>query len=352
MRLFIADDEFLVLEGIERMLREINVECEVVGCSDDGESAWEMIQECRPDLLITDIRMPGLSGLELIQRCKQAYSHMLYIIISGYQEFAYAQQAIGLGVIAYIDKPITYGKLQTALMTAEDAYYKNRWRNTNNEFFMHKCDALVRLACEKKVDELRRTYEEVKQQVHREQWELNDYRRYMYMLTMFLTGAYYEKLEPEAVERHYPSYKNVYMLYSTEEIDEYADVIVHNLIDKIERLSSGTIHKTIQELMEYIRDNYASDISLNSLAQMAHISPVYLSTLFKEETGISYIKYVTELRLGKAKELLRSGEYLVTEVSEKVGYHNYRYFCDMFKKSTGMTPNEYKGTVRRGHETS
>lgn len=351
MKLFIADDEFLVLEGIKRMLCEVNVECETVGCAEDGETAWKMVQECQPDLLLTDIRMPGMTGFELIQRCKQLYPHMIYVIISGFQEFTYAQQAIGLGVVAYIDKPITYDKLQTALMAAEDAYYKNRWRNTSNEFFMHKCDALVKLACDKRVDELRTAYEELKQQVHLEGWELDDYKRYMYMLTMFLTGAYYEKLEPDAADRYYPSYKNLYMLHSTEEIDEYADAVVHNLIAKIERHSSGIVHKTIQELMEYIQNNYASDLSLNSLAQMAHISPVYLSTLFKEETGISYIKYVTELRLNKAKELLRSGEFLVTEVSEKVGYHNYRYFCDMFKKSTGMTPNEYKGTVRRGHET-
>ncbi|MDO4650102.1 MAG: helix-turn-helix transcriptional regulator, partial [Eubacteriales bacterium] len=83
---------------------------------------------------------------------------------------------------------------------------------------------------------------------------------------------------------------------------------------------------------------------LNELADRARMSTAYLSVLFKSEVGTSFIKYLTELRIKKAKGLLKQG-LKVKDVSEQVGYSNYRYFCDIFKKYTGQTPHEYKESI-------
>lgn len=95
---------------------------------------------------------------------------------------------------------------------------------------------------------------------------------------------------------------------------------------------------------QYLDEHYNQDIGLSELADRVGMSTAYLSVLFKTEVGTSYVKYLTDLRIKKAKKLLQDG-YKVHEVSELVGYNNYRYFCDIFKKHEGMTPNEYKGNV-------
>ena len=107
---------------------------------------------------------------------------------------------------------------------------------------------------------------------------------------------------------------------------------------------TGSKHRVILELLTYLDEHYDQDIGLSELADRAGMSTAYLSVLFKTEVGTSYVKYLTDLRIKKAKKLLQDG-YKVNEVSEMVGYNNYRYFCDIFKKHEGMTPNEYKGNV-------
>ncbi len=346
LKIVAVDDEFLVIEGIKLLVGEINVECEIVGYANNGLAAWEMIQDNKPDVVITDIKMPGMNGLELIKKCREEYPKMLAIVISGYQEFAYAQKAIGLGVVSYVDKPITLEKLEGALRLAEDIYYKNIHKKTGNPYLTHKFDELVRAQCAGKYEEMEVVYNSIKKQMHRGHMDIEDYKRYMYNLVMLVVGVYYDNARTNVVEKHFPSYRNLFILQSQDEVDEYADYIILNIINKLNLENQGVVHGSIKDLVQYIQEHYHEDISLNKLAELVKMSPIYLSSLFKEELGISYVKYLTDLRLQKAKKFLAEG-YLVIETSEMVGYHNYRYFCDLFKRHTGMTPNEYKGTIRK-----
>jgi len=128
------------------------------------------------------------------------------------------------------------------------------------------------------------------------------------------------------------------------EIEEYADRIIGKIIGNIETQNSKVNHRDIRQMLEYIGSHYQQDIGLNELALMVGLNPTYLSVLFKEEVGTSYIKYLTNLRIKKAKEYL-SDNYKVTKVSEMVGFNNYRHFCDIFKKYVGQSPNEYKSSL-------
>ena len=74
LRVFVVDDECLVIEGIRLLMEEVNIECEIVGSAYDGISAWNAIQEKHPDVLITDIKIPGIDGLDLISKCKKTFS--------------------------------------------------------------------------------------------------------------------------------------------------------------------------------------------------------------------------------------------------------------------------------------
>lgn len=98
----------------------------------------------------------------------------------------------------------------------------------------------------------------------------------------------------------------------------------------------------IEQAMTLIHRSYAEDIKLQGIADELSIHPVWLSQLFKKETGINFLDYVTDLRIRKAKELLRGSSMKVYEIAESVGYSDIHYFGKLFKKKTGLTPKEFR----------
>ena len=150
--------------------------------------------------------------------------------------------------------------------------------------------------------------------------------------------------QPRADREEMASFKDMERRKSPEEVLAYGKEILRNIGRYLSAHQTGSGHRAILEVLDYIDRHYQEDIGLNELAAHARMSTAYLSVLFKAEVGESFIKYLTELRIKKSKALLKEG-YKVKEVSEMVGYSNYRYFCDIFKKHTGQTPHEYKETV-------
>ena len=106
IKVILADDEQMALEGIELMTDWTALGYEVCGTCDNGEDALMAIQECRPDLVVTDIRMPGLDGLELIRKARESGSEAMFVILSGHDDFDYARTALRSGVRHYLLKPV------------------------------------------------------------------------------------------------------------------------------------------------------------------------------------------------------------------------------------------------------
>lgn len=114
-KLVIADDEAMICSLIKRLIDWEPLQLECVGVASSGTDCLAMVEELRPDIVITDIRMPGLSGLELIERCLEKDSAVKFIIVSGYGQFDYAQKAIRYGVSDFLIKPIQREELNDAL---------------------------------------------------------------------------------------------------------------------------------------------------------------------------------------------------------------------------------------------
>ena len=106
MKVIVADDEAKVCQLICSLVDWASLDMEVAGVAHNGIEALELVETLRPDLIITDIRMPGYDGLELISRAKAAKPDLDFIIVSGYRHFEYAQSAIKYGVSDYLLKPI------------------------------------------------------------------------------------------------------------------------------------------------------------------------------------------------------------------------------------------------------
>ena len=116
LKVLIADDEVKVIQLIEYLVDWSSFGMEIIGRVHDGEKALEMICFLKPDVVITDIRMPGLIGIELVQKTQEAGLHPFFVMISGYSEFEYAQKAIQLGVEDYLLKPLRKKDLEAVLL--------------------------------------------------------------------------------------------------------------------------------------------------------------------------------------------------------------------------------------------
>ena len=101
-------------------------------------------------------------------------------------------------------------------------------------------------------------------------------------------------------------------------------------------------HHYINIVLKYIEENYFDSVSLEKAAEVVGLNPVYLSYLFKKIKKINFSEYLNEVRLKKAEELLADSTLRIGEISEQIGYKDARYFSSLFKKRTGMSPNEYR----------
>ena len=111
-------------------------------------------------------------------------------------------------------------------------------------------------------------------------------------------------------------------------------------------IESGNVH--FLQIIRYIHRHYADDLSLNTLAEVLHMTPGYVSRLFSRESGTTYRKYLTELRVEKAKELLATTGLSIAEVCDRVGFNDYFHFLKTFKRLTGTSPGKYAGGASEG----
>ncbi len=125
IRIFLVEDEIIALRALKQKIEDLQGEYEVVGTATNGLEAYGRILEVRPDVLMTDIRMPDMDGITLLEKLRAAGSTVLPVIVSGYQEFTYAQQAIRLGVQEYLLKPVELSALQKCLQSCSQILAKS-----------------------------------------------------------------------------------------------------------------------------------------------------------------------------------------------------------------------------------
>ena len=122
----------------------------------------------------------------------------------------------------------------------------------------------------------------------------------------------------------------------------YVYNVLSNMCNEFSKPEDGDSKKLIKDIKLYIQNNISNQISLNSISEYFHLNLFYVSHLFKKETNMNFIDYVTGLRIEKAKELLTNQQLKIYEIALSVGYEDQRYFSQIFKKYTGYTPVEFR----------
>ncbi|WP_169082479.1 response regulator [Paenibacillus sp. PL91] len=130
--------------------------------------------------------------------------------------------------------------------------------------------------------------------------------------------------------------------FTAEEFVGFLSELISRVIESMEWNIHQKQNRTVEKVVDFIRKNYAKDISLDDVAVHAQMSSNYLSTFFKQETGETFIEHLTRLRVDKAKTLMMNAQLRLYEIAQMVGYQDVKYFSRLFKRAVGVTPAEYR----------
>lgn len=361
----IADDEWIIRKSLAETIDWEEMGVTICGVASNGNEALDIVKSENPHILLTDIRMPGLTGLALIESVTEVNPKMKTIILTGFSEFSYAQQAIRLGVTDFLVKPIDEAELKksvnsivagiekeeqenlaTLKMTMLSIMRGQPDHNSSNLEAYHTLFTSYRVVCiEKALVSLSNLLHNLPHQ-----WLLIDEKSEGILLLFNLQN---NKQETESIKAFFEE-QNLYGGVSelSDNASQLSNLYKQALLAKEQRKQENRIGCTfyeqhempinIQELLDYIHEHYCEQISLHELSATFYISDSYLSRIFKQYTGKNFIDYVTDLKINRAKELLAHSSLKTNEISKAVGYTDPRYFSQIFKKYTGFTPSEFR----------
>ncbi|BBH25027.1 hypothetical protein Back11_63900 [Paenibacillus baekrokdamisoli] len=453
-RLLIADDEALEREGIEWIVTRMMPNIFEVIHAENGRIAIQKADEFRPHIVMMDIRMPGIQGLEALKEIKAQNPQVKMILVTAYEYFEYAKEALSMGVKEYLVKPAKRDQIVTLLQRLV-AEIDQEQRKRDEEFAMRdKFFQLLPLAetemalvfmsdqvnetevgnladvLELSIDkgcavvlgfpeightseielarEKKRIYETVKNTAKgliKDRTSCVVSSMVNWHMVIFLLGE--ARIEDEVLreEAHSAGLKLLEILHQQRSIDatigigsvradiegirkSYFEAVFASTYDekwgslcRFEDLSmlstegqpetsnrfkaANTSERTYVELaikrireereqrtwsvidsaITFIQEKFHEELSLEDVAEQVHLNPYYFSKVFKQQTGETFIDYVTRLRIERAKECIRDGQFSLKEVCYLVGYKDPNYFSRVFKKVTGVTPTEYRNQL-------
>lgn len=146
-RVVLIDDENIIVEGLRRVVSWSDYNCQVVGTAFDALSGAEMVRKLRPHILFTDIRMPGEDGLKMLAGLRSEFPDMQVVVLTGYRDFSYAQEAIRLGVIRFLLKPSKMDEINEALQTMVQRLDRLQLENPAEEQSQNAGSFIVNQAC-------------------------------------------------------------------------------------------------------------------------------------------------------------------------------------------------------------
>ncbi|MBQ9612745.1 MAG: response regulator [Lachnospiraceae bacterium] len=270
LKVLVVEDEELIRKGIVLATDWASIGCVVAAEAGNGEEGLRLALELKPDIIIADIRMPKMDGLEMLKALRENGSEASVIILTSYSSFEYARTALRLGAVDFLLKPYHDGELEAA------------------------------------IGRLREEIDERKK-------------------------ASAARIEPSSSAGPSASRKGA----GSGPADPAQET--GSLVNK---------SRNTKMAIDYIEAHYADpNISVGSIANALEISEGHLSHVFKRETGMTILGYLTRQRIHAAQDLLINSNYKVYEVCEKVGYRDITYFSATFKKVTGLSPTEFQNRM-------
>ena len=356
-KVLIIDDEPWSRSVVKSLGRWADYGLNVVGEAEDGTDGLKKIEELQPDIVITDMRMPGIDGVELLQELVERYPSLKVIVMSGYDDFVYLKQAIRSRAKEYLLKPIDPEELNAALdrcvsefkleREAEDAWRTplafgdtevlNQYLDIRRQIYGY----LLELSAEGVVQGFSKLDRFLIQASGKADVLpiLKVNHDFVLMLEEFAAGneISFDKLGgaerpiqasngsnglPDMIRRLSGMFRDVILLAETQR--------------------KSRIRLDLSEVQSYIDRHYHEPISLETVAQQFFVSKEHLSRSFKSQTGENLSDYIVKKRMEKARELIVQDGISIKNAAELAGYVDLAYFYRVFKKHFGVTPGELR----------
>ena len=368
-----AEDELLVRLGLQNSIPWSKYEMEVAALADNGMEAYRLFEEIHPDILITDLRMEGMDGLELVKRVREIDKECAIVVISCLNDFETLRKLIPYNINAYVLKAsisidevcnvleqtkeylISIGrtakKVIPDLEKTEDIISKYLLGDAvisledDFEIFEHLLLFSLEEENKDKINKLAMDfiYELVNRQIPGEMLvPLKDKE-----FCVFYRST--EKKMDERIKRINNSIGD--FLGVRFKITHSSRRKAENLKDWFDRayvqqyeinIDENSGKALIQKSIEYMQEHFRDSLTLTDISRTIGLSVSYFSYLFKQETGKNYIEYLNEIRLlATMKDLMNTDEKVVV-VAQKNGFQNLEYFSRYFKKQTGESPARWR----------
>lgn len=339
-KILLVDDEYLEREVLRMILGKKSDLYSVVGEAENGLEALDFVKKNDVDIVIMDIKMPKMTGLEASRLIKEYDPKIGIIIVSAYNDFEFARHAIKYSVDDYLLKPSRPEQIFEAL-----------------ESTVHKI-SLFKESVPSGFDDIRSVFSTIcrngdymKAKRYLRQMRNTQFESYekeievtKTLLECLLMAAEYFSIDVE---------KNLQLevkekLRTSKSREQYfmiLDMIFEEIFDVIIKEKRVTYKEEMTYALQFIEKHLTKDLTLESAASYMNISTHYFSKLFKSEVGENFIDYVTDKKVERAKELIKDTDTPLNTIAFELGFNEANYFSKVFKKKTGITPSQYRKKV-------
>lgn len=390
-KMMIVEDELFVRIGLERAVNWAEHQIHLPPSASDGRKALELYEKYHPHLILTDIRMPEIGGLELISIIRERDKGVKFIVLSCLEDYQIVKDALNLAVSHYYNKSeldiaeltryideiveeLSSSGVQDAPAAEEESGLAADREEWSGYFFSGKPCGFSRLlaAYEKPGSDyvlvrmdfgdpgetdfsfVQNVLKEILQNQKAGHCLAFSLEKAVLLYALERAGEEKQTYQMDTFLRHLElsmqSYFNLPVVMASspvfndlEELPKRWEEIAA-LHGKVERLPDGDgqlASRKVFAAIQYIRGHLQEALSLAEVAESVNFSPGYLSTLFRQELNISFSEFVLDARLRRVKLLLQ-GDASLSSIAEQTGFHDASYLIKVFKRATGMTPNKYR----------
>ena len=389
-KLLIVDDEYLVREGLKETVDWSALGIQVVGTAENGQSGLALARELKPDLIIADVRMPVMDGLDMAKALAGDKADVAVIMYSGYKDFEYARRALDSGVYGFLLKPIENAELIKRVSEVLQKLEEKRDSSRMLGQFKHNMPIIRRQQFEKLLQDSE-NFAAASEQLQLLGVSLPASGTLLYCRTDSNTNI---KTFVNSCEKLFSG-----LDFVCETFDDYAvfitalgeqavllrldgfldgllkvtdarysvalcafDGSIATAFEKAQSLSRNTLFsavnaiatesgvsykKLVRDALKIIERDYGKKLSVRSVAEELYTSESNLMHEFKNQVGKTFNECLTDFRMLKAQELLIKGDLRVGEIAYAVGYTDVKYFGQVFKEYMGCTPSEFIDKKRK-----
>lgn len=397
MKILVVDDDEIIVEAICLLIKRSNRNLSIAGTAYNAKDALLIAEREAPDMILTDIYMPEMSGIDLMREIGKRGIRTKFIVLSAYRDFEYAQQSLKYGASEYILKPVSEQTLADTLdrvmkMIIDESKEKDLKRELVKDRLYY---AITQDKMHEKnerdlnsllpADEGDASYRVAIFEFNEIDGELNLYDKDNVAEVVDRIRNHFCRAAPKVIFDIDPYHLVVLMnMQENRHGDGAEKTLVHQALNAKNKISAelglsvniGISHPAdsrpnlpsaykkavfavrnksflsqeqqeggsaiISRAIKFCKNNLSSDLTLDILAEHVRMNKSYFSYLFKKETGENFWRYVTNLKLEKAKELLMETNLKSYEIAAMVGYRNASHFGKVFKEYIGLTPSEFK----------